>query len=49
MDKEAYIDHELRIRMLEYLNDRMASRLIALITIAVTSIALPLLMKYFGI
>lgn len=49
MNKEEYIDHELRIRMLEHLSRQMNQKLNALITIAITGFILPLLLKNFGI
>jgi len=49
MNKEEYIDHELRIRMLEHLSRQMNQKLNALITIAITGFILPLLLKHFGI
>lgn len=49
MNKEEYIDHELRIRMLEILSKQMNKKMNALITIAITGFAMPMLLKYFGI
>lgn len=49
MNKEEYIDHELRIRMLEILSKQMNNKMNALITIAITGFAMPMLLKYFGI
>ena len=49
MTKEEYIDHELRIRMLEILNRQTLNRLNALITIAITSLAMPIVLRHFGI
>lgn len=48
MTKDEYIDHELRIRMLEHLGRVMNYKLNALITIAITGFAMPMLVKYFG-
>lgn len=48
MTKDEYIDHELRIRMLEHVGKQTVTRLNALITIAVTGFAMPMLLKYFG-
>lgn len=48
MNKEEYIDHELRIRMLELLGKSTNYKLNALITIAITGFAMPMLVKYFG-
>ena len=48
MSKDEYIDHELRIRMLEHVNKQTISRLNMLITIAITGFAMPMLVKYFG-
>jgi hypothetical protein len=48
MNKDEYIDHELRIRMLEHLSKSMNYKLNALITIAITGFAMPMFMKYFG-
>lgn len=48
MTKDEYIDHELRIRLLEHLSKSMNSKLNALITIAVTSLVIPVLMKYLS-
>ena len=49
MTKDDYIDHELRLRLLEHLSKSMNSKLNALITIAITGFALPLLVKYLGL
>lgn len=48
MNKDEYIDHELRIRVLEHLSKSMNYKLNALITIAITGFAMPMLLKYFG-
>lgn len=47
MTKDEYIDHELRIRMLERIGQQTINRLNALITIAITGFAMPILVKYF--
>lgn len=47
MTKDEFIDHELRIRMMEHLNKTMNIKLNALITIAITGFAMPMLMKFF--
>jgi hypothetical protein len=49
MNKKEYIDHKLRIRLLELLSKSTNNKLNALITIAITSMALPIVLKYFGI
>ena len=46
MTKDEYIDHELRIRMLEHLSKSINNKMNALITIAVTGLFIPVLMKY---
>lgn len=46
MTKDEYIDHELRIRLLEHLSKSMNHKLNALITIAITGLIIPVLMKY---
>lgn len=46
MNREEYIDHELRLRMLEHLSKSTNHKLNALITIAITSVIIPLLSKY---
>ena len=48
MNRDEFIDHELRIKMLEIVNKQTLYRLNALITIAVTGFAMPMLIKYFG-
>jgi hypothetical protein len=47
-DKEAYIEHELRIRIGEYKNSATNRKLNALIMIAITGVIIPCLFKYFG-
>lgn len=49
MNKEEYIDHELRIRMMEHLNKQLNQKLNALITITITGFLLPLFLKHFGV
>ncbi len=49
MTKDEYIDHELRIRILEHTGQKTVARLNALITIAITGFALPMLVKYFSV
>lgn len=49
MNKDEYIDHELRIRMMEILYKSMNSKMNALITIAVTSLIIPVVMKYISL
>jgi|CXWK01.1.fsa_nt_gi hypothetical protein len=48
MTKDEYIDHELRIRMMEHLYKSMNSKMNALITIAITGLIIPVLMKYLS-
>ena len=48
MTKDEYIDHELRIRILEHLSKSMNYKLNALITIAITGLAMPMILKYLG-
>lgn len=48
MTNDEYLDHELRIRMLEHLNKTMNTKLNALITIATTGLFIPVLMKYLA-
>ena len=47
--QENYIDHELRIRMIERVNKQLVNRMNGLITIAVTAVILPILLKHWGI
>ena len=47
-DKEQYIDHEIRIRLMEHLSKQMNNKLNALITIAITGFLLPMVIKYIG-
>lgn len=49
MNNEEYIDHELRIRMLDILSKQMNNKMNALITIAIMGFAFPMILKYFGI
>lgn len=49
MNQEQYIDHELRIRILEHLSKSTNKKLNALITIAITGFIIPMILKYFGI
>lgn len=44
---ESYIDHEIRIRMIENVNKKNINRLNALITIVLTGFGMPMLFKYF--
>lgn len=48
MSKDEYIDHELRIRMIELVNKQLNNKMNMLITIAITGFAMPMLVKYFG-
>ncbi len=48
MTKDEYIDHELRIRILEHLSKQLNSKMNALITIAITGLFIPVLMKYLS-
>lgn len=48
MTKDEYIDHELRIRMMEHLHKSINSKMNALITIAITGLIIPVLMKYLA-
>ncbi len=47
-DKEAYIEHELRIRIGEYKHSALNRKMNASIMVAVTGVIIPLLFKYFG-
>jgi hypothetical protein len=49
MTQENYIDHEVRIRMLEKLYGRMNSKLNGLILIAITGVIIPVLLKRYGV
>ncbi len=49
MSQENYIDHELRIRMIERVNKQLVNRMNGLITIAITAVILPILLKHWGI
>lgn len=46
--KEHYVDHEVRIRMLERLSHQLNSKMNAMITIAITAVLIPLALKYFS-
>jgi hypothetical protein len=48
MNKDEFIDHELRIRMLEIIGKQTVSRLNTLITIAITGFIMPVILKHFG-
>lgn len=48
MTNEEYVDHEVRIRMMEHLSKQMNGKLNAIITIAVTGFLLPTILKYLG-
>lgn len=46
MDKEAQIDHELRIRMLEELTKRIDSKMNTALMLLISGVLVPLLIKY---
>lgn len=46
-DNNQYIDHEVRIRMLERVNQQIVARANAIIVIVTTGFLLPVLIKYF--
>jgi hypothetical protein len=47
MNNETIIDHEVRIRMLERINQQLINRSNTLIIIVTTGFFLPVLIKYF--
>jgi hypothetical protein len=49
MNTEEFIDHELRIRMLEIQLKQMNNKKNAALSIAITGFAVPMILKYFGI
>ena len=49
MTKDEYIDHEIRIRMMERLYEEMNKKLNALIGITITAVLIPLALKMWGI
>lgn len=48
MTKDEYIDHEIRIRMLEKVNQQLVTRMNALLTVAITGLLIPVVMKYLS-
>jgi hypothetical protein len=48
MSTQEYIEHEVKIRVLEYKYSAVNIKLNALITVMVTGFAMPMLLKYFG-
>jgi len=48
MNKDEYIDHEVRIRILEHLSKTMNYKMNALITIAITGFIMPLILNYYN-
>ena len=49
MTKDEYIDHEVRLRMLERLYEKLDIKMNAIITIAITGLLLPIILKYFEV
>ncbi len=47
MNKDEYIDHELRIRLLEHLGKQMNYKLNALITMLLTGFLFQMILQYF--
>ncbi len=48
MTNEQYLDHEIRIRMLEKTNQQLIIRMNALLTVAVSGFLFPAVLKYLG-
>ncbi len=48
MSKDEYIDHEVRIRVLDYQYKSVNYKLNALITIVITGFLMPMVFKYFA-
>ena len=46
MTKDEHIDHEVRIRMLERLYSNLNGKMNIVITIAITGVLLPVILKY---
>jgi hypothetical protein len=49
MNHEQYIDHEIRIRMLEHVNKEIRKALYSLIGIGITSIILPMIFHHYNL
>jgi hypothetical protein len=49
MSKEDYVDHEVRIRMLERLGHDLNVKMNTLIGIVITGFAMPLILKLWGV
>lgn len=49
-EKEDFINHEVRIRILQHISKQTNNKLNALITIAITGLIMPVILKYiFGV
>ena len=48
MNQEQYIDHEIRIRLLERTNKEIRTALYSLIGIGITSIVLPVILHHYN-
>ena len=49
MTKDEYIDHELRIRMMERLYLDLNTKMNAIIGIAITAVIIPVILKVWGV